>query len=36
MIIYGAVLLVAMLIMPNGIGGWLAERRFARVRSGLR
>ena len=36
MIIYGAVLLVAMLAMPNGAGGWLNERRLARVRAELR
>ena len=35
MIIYGAVLLIAMLAMPNGAGGWLAERRFARMRAEL-
>jgi len=35
MIIYGAVLLAAMLAMPNGAGGWLAQRRLARVRAEL-
>ena len=36
MIVYGAVLLVAMLAMPNGAGGWLAARRFTRTRAELR
>jgi ABC-type branched-subunit amino acid transport system permease subunit len=36
MIIYGVVLLVAMLAMPGGAGGWLHERRLARVRAELR
>ena len=35
MIIYGVVLLVAVLVMPSGIGGWLRDRRLARMRSGL-
>jgi len=35
MIIYGGVLLVAMLAMPNGVGGWLHERKLARVRAKL-
>ena len=36
MIIYGAVLLVAMLAMPNGAAGWLHERRLAQHRMALR
>jgi ABC-type branched-subunit amino acid transport system permease subunit len=35
MIIYGGVLLVAVLLMPNGVGGWLRERRLARLRAEL-
>jgi len=33
MILYGVVLLVAMLAMPNGLAGWLHERRLARMRA---
>lgn len=36
MIIYGAVLLAAVLMMPDGVGGWFAERRRARIRAQLR
>jgi len=36
MIIYGAVLLAAMLAMPNGAAGWLRDRRLARQRTALR
>lgn len=36
MIIYGVVLLVAMLAMPNGVAGWLRERRLAHLRTLLR
>jgi branched-chain amino acid transport system permease protein len=32
MILYGAVLIVAMLAFPRGFGGWLAARRLARFR----
>jgi ABC-type branched-subunit amino acid transport system permease subunit len=32
MIIYGAVLLVAMLAMPGGVAGWLRARRAQRMR----
>jgi ABC-type branched-subunit amino acid transport system permease subunit len=35
MIIYGAVLLVAMLVMPAGVAGWLRERRLMRMRGAL-
>ncbi|MCW5745134.1 MAG: branched-chain amino acid ABC transporter permease [Alphaproteobacteria bacterium] len=35
MIIYGLVLVVAMLVMPNGIAGWLQQRRLARLRAAL-
>jgi ABC-type branched-subunit amino acid transport system permease subunit len=36
MIIYGAVLLVAMLAMPNGAAGWLRDRKLARMRMAVR
>jgi ABC-type branched-subunit amino acid transport system permease subunit len=36
MIIYGAVLLVAMLALPGGVAGWFHARRTARVRVALR
>ena len=32
MVLYGAVLVVAMLLMPGGLGGWLLRRRIARWR----
>jgi branched-chain amino acid transport system permease protein len=32
MILYGAVLIVAMLVFPRGFGGWLTARRLARFR----
>ena len=32
MVLYGIVLIVAMLVLPGGIGGWLARRRIARWR----
>ncbi len=32
MVLYGAVLVAAMLVMPDGLGGWLRRRRMARVR----
>jgi branched-chain amino acid transport system permease protein len=32
MILYGGVLIVAMLVFPRGFGGWLIERRLARLR----
>lgn len=32
MILYGAVLIVAMLLFPGGVGGWLQRRRIARWR----
>jgi ABC-type branched-subunit amino acid transport system permease subunit len=35
MIIYGAVLLAAMLAMPGGVAGWLHGRRVARMRTVL-
>ena len=35
MIVYGVVLLLAVLAMPGGVGGWLHERRLARARAGL-
>ena len=35
MIVYGVVLLLAVLAMPGGVGGWLHERRLARERAGL-
>lgn len=36
MIIYGLILLVAMLVMPEGVAGWLRERKVARMRMALR
>jgi ABC-type branched-subunit amino acid transport system permease subunit len=36
MIIYGAVLLVAMLALPGGVAGWFRARRTARMRMVLR
>jgi ABC-type branched-subunit amino acid transport system permease subunit len=33
MIIYGALLLLAMLVMPDGVGGWLNARKLARARA---
>ena len=35
MIIYGVVLLLAMLAMPDGVGGWLNARKLARARADL-
>ncbi len=32
MVLYGAVLVTAMLVLPGGIGGWINERRVARWR----
>jgi branched-chain amino acid transport system permease protein len=36
MIIYGAVLLVAMLTMPGGVAGWFRDRRTLRMRMALK
>ena len=36
MVIYGAILVVAMLAMPDGVAGWIEERRLARLRAELR
>jgi ABC-type branched-subunit amino acid transport system permease subunit len=36
MIIYGVILLVAMLAMPNGVAGWFHDRRVERMRAALR
>ncbi len=33
MVIYGAILVVAVLILPQGVAGWLRERRIARLRA---
>lgn len=35
MVIYGAVLIAAVLVMPQGVAGWLRKRRLARLRSSL-
>ena len=35
MVIYGVVLIVAVLVMPQGVAGWLRERRIARLRQSL-
>jgi ABC-type branched-subunit amino acid transport system permease subunit len=32
MVIYGAILVVVVLLMPQGVAGWLRERRIARLR----
>ena len=32
MVLYGVVLIVAMLVLPGGVGGWLQQRRTARWR----
>jgi ABC-type branched-subunit amino acid transport system permease subunit len=32
MVLYGAVLILAMLLFPGGLGGWLQRRRVARWR----
>ena len=36
MVIYGVVLVAAMLFMPSGISGWLEQRRIAALRKALR
>ncbi len=36
MIIYGVILLVAMLAMPDGVAGWMRERKLMRMRAALR
>ena len=36
MIIYGVVLLLAMLAMPEGVAGWLRERKLIHVRAAVR
>jgi ABC-type branched-subunit amino acid transport system permease subunit len=35
MVIYGAILVAAVLAMPQGIAGWMRERRIARLRESL-
>lgn len=35
MVIYGAILVVAMLALPRGVAGWFADRRLARLRASL-
>lgn len=35
MVIYGAILVVAVLTLPQGVAGWLRERRIARLRERL-
>jgi branched-chain amino acid transport system permease protein len=32
MVLYGVVLVLAMLVLPGGVGGWLRDRRLARLR----
>jgi ABC-type branched-subunit amino acid transport system permease subunit len=36
MVIYGAILVIAVLAMPQGVAGWLRERRIARLRQTVR
>ena len=35
MVIYGAILVAAVLVMPQGVAGWLREKRIARLRKSL-
>lgn len=35
MVIYGAILVAAMFVMPRGVAGWLRDRRVARLREAL-
>ncbi|MGO8920436.1 MAG: branched-chain amino acid ABC transporter permease [Stellaceae bacterium] len=35
MVIYGAILVLAMLTLPRGAAGWVADRRLARLRAAL-
>lgn len=35
MVIYGAILVAAMLVLPRGVAGWLATRRVAALRAAL-
>ena len=35
MVIYGAILVTAVMLMPQGVAGWLRERRVARLRADL-
>lgn len=35
MVVYGVILVVAVLVMPQGVAGWLRERRIARLRQSL-
>ena len=35
MVIYGAILVLAMFVMPSGVAGWLRERRLTRAREAL-
>ncbi|MBN9411236.1 MAG: branched-chain amino acid ABC transporter permease [Burkholderiales bacterium] len=35
MVIYGAILVVAVLVLPQGVAGWLRDRRIARLRQSL-
>jgi ABC-type branched-subunit amino acid transport system permease subunit len=36
MVIYGAILVVAMLVLPRGVAGWFADRRLAALRTSLK
>jgi ABC-type branched-subunit amino acid transport system permease subunit len=36
MVLYGAILVAAMLVMPDGIAGWLRRRRLGRLSAALR
>ena len=35
MVIYGAILVAAVLVIPQGVAGWLQERRVAKLRQSL-
>jgi branched-chain amino acid transport system permease protein len=36
MVVYGAILVAAMLALPRGAAGWFADRRLARLRAALK
>ena len=35
MVVYGVILVVVVLVMPQGVAGWLRERRIAKLRGAL-
>jgi ABC-type branched-subunit amino acid transport system permease subunit len=36
MVVFGAILVVVVLVLPQGVVGWLRERRISRLRADLR